>query len=106
MERASGRKLDWFFKEWFYGEGYPIYDAAWHWDEPSKTLQLRIKQTQSALFQMPVDLEFAIDQATRRETVEVKEREQAFTFKLDHKPQRVALDPDEWLLKVVNLKEE
>lgn len=106
MERAAGRKLDWFFNQWFYGAGYPVYDAAWHWDARAKELQLRIAQKQSPLFQMPLDVAFTVDHMSRRETVEVKEREQSFTFKCDRKPQRVAIDPDEWLLKVVSLKEE
>ncbi|HVG21337.1 MAG TPA: M1 family metallopeptidase, partial [Blastocatellia bacterium] len=29
MEFHAGRSLDWFFKEWVYEPGYPIYDAAW-----------------------------------------------------------------------------
>ena len=106
MERAAGRKLDWFFAEWFYGAGYPVYDAAWHWDEGARALRLRITQKQAALFRMPVDVEFAEGNKTRRETVEVSEREQSLTFKLDRKPQRVLIDPDEWLLKVATLKEE
>jgi hypothetical protein len=69
-------------------------------------LRLRIVQKQSAPFQMPLDVAFASDNQTRRETVEVKEREQTFTFKFDGKPQRVTIDPDEWLLKVSILKEE
>ncbi|HKQ06763.1 MAG TPA: M1 family aminopeptidase [Blastocatellia bacterium] len=104
MERAAGRELDWFFKQWIYGAGYPVYDAAWHWDNGE--LRLRITQKQAALFQMPVEIEFAADNKARRETVEVKEREQTFTFKLDRKPPRVVIDPDEWLLKVATLKEE
>src|ERR1041385_7734327 len=96
MERAAGRKLDWFFNEWFYGAGYPVYEAAWHWDETAKALRLRIAQKQAALFQMPVDVAFAVDGRTQRETIEVNEREQVFTFKCDRKPQPVMLDPDEW----------
>ncbi|HXD51241.1 MAG TPA: hypothetical protein VN689_05075, partial [Burkholderiales bacterium] len=106
MESASGRKLDWFFNQWFYGAGYPVYDAAWHWDAGARALQLRIAQKQAALFQMPLDVAFTVDNKARRETVEVKEREQSFTFACDRKPQRVIIDPDEWLLKVASLKEE
>jgi aminopeptidase N len=106
LERRAGRRLDWFFNQWFYGAGHPVYDAAWHWEEGVRQLRLRIVQTQPALFQMPVDVEFTRDGAARRETVEVKERQQTFTFTLDRKPQRVAIDPDEWLLKVATLKEE
>jgi hypothetical protein len=29
-----------------------------------------------------------------------------FTFKLDQKPRRVVIDPDEWVLKVMTVREE
>ena len=54
---------------------------------------------------MPLDVEIKLGDSTRREVVEVSERDQAFTFKLDAKPRGFALDPDEWVLKVLNLRE-
>lgn len=107
LEAHAGRPLEWFFKEWFYGPGYPIYDAAWHFDERAKELRLRVVQKQAAqVFQMPVDVEIKVGDTSHREVIEVKEREQVFTFKLDAKPRAVQLDPDEWVLKVLHLNEE
>jgi aminopeptidase N len=107
MELHAGRPLDWFFKEWIYEPGHPVYDAAWHWDEPNKTLRLRVAQRQpSTLFRMPLAVEFKTGDAAKRETIEVSQREQSFDFKLDAKPQAVAIDPDEWVLKVLTLHEE
>ena len=54
---------------------------------------------------MPLDVEFKTSGATRREVIQVNEREQTFDFKLDAKPQSVALDPDEWVLKVLTINE-
>jgi aminopeptidase N len=107
MEFHAGRSLDWFFKEWVYEPGYPIYDATWHWDEGAKQLRLRVTQRQDkTLFRMPLDLAIRLGDTTRREVVEVNERDHTFTFKLDSKPQGVDVDPDEWVLKVLNLREE
>ena len=55
---------------------------------------------------MPLDVEIKSGSTARREVVQMNEREQTFTFKLDAKPQSLALDPDEWVLKVLNLTEE
>ncbi|MBV8856829.1 MAG: M1 family peptidase [Acidobacteria bacterium] len=107
MELHAGRPLDWFFREWIYEPGFPAYDAAWHWDEPSKRLTLKVRQTQAGtLFRMPLDVEFKNGEDTRREVVEDGAREQTFDFKLKAKPQAVALDPDEWVLKTLKLREE
>jgi aminopeptidase N len=107
MELRAGRPLDWFFREWFNEPGYPIYDARWHWDAGKKELQLRVMQKQEkTLFVMPLDVEFRTSLAPLREIADVREREQVFTFKLDQKPRRVDIDPDEWVLKVMKVREE
>ncbi|HLM56054.1 MAG TPA: M1 family aminopeptidase [Pyrinomonadaceae bacterium] len=107
MELHAGRPLDWFFRQWIYEPGHPVYDAAWRWDAPARTLRLRVTQQQpSTLFRMPLTVEFKTGGDARRETIEVGRREQTFDFKLDAKPQSVALDPDEWVLKVLTLREE
>ena len=107
MELHAGRPLDWFFRQWIYEPGHPVYDAAWRWDAPAKTLRLRVTQRQpSTLFRMPLTVEFKTGDDATRETIEVGRREQTFDFKLDAKPQAVALDPDEWVLKVLTLRQE
>jgi aminopeptidase N len=107
MEFHAGQPLEWFFKEWIYGPGYPVYDASWRWDGDGKELRLRISQKQeSATFRMPLDVEIRLGGGVRREVVLVSERDNTFTFKLDSKPRSVALDPDEWVLKVLTLSEE
>ncbi|MBO0858138.1 MAG: M1 family peptidase [Chloracidobacterium sp.] len=106
MEFHYGRPLDWFFKQWIFEPGYPVYDASWSWNEAAKELKLRIAQKQSpTLFSMPLDVEFKIGGATRREIIRDSEREQTFSFKLDARPKSVAIDPDEWVLKVLTINE-
>jgi aminopeptidase N len=107
LELRSGRPLDWFFHQWIYEPGFPAYDASWRWDESAKRLTLNVRQTQAGgLFRMPLDVEFKDGDDIRREVVEVTGREQSFDFKLKHRPQTVALDPDEWVLKTLKLREE
>lgn len=107
MELHHGKPLDWFFKEWIYEPAFPAYEASWKWDEASKRLTLKVRQTQpGAAFRMPLDVEFKNGDDARREVVEVGGREQSFDFKLKTRPQTVAIDPDEWVLKTLKLREE
>jgi aminopeptidase N len=107
MERHHGKPLDWFFRQWIYEPGFPTLEASWKWDEPAKRLTLKVKQTQAgAAFRVPLDVEFREGDRARREAVEVAGREQTFDFKLKAKPQAVALDPDDWVLKTLTLREE
>jgi aminopeptidase N len=106
MEFHAGRPLDWFFRQWIYEPGYPVYDATWRWNESSKEIVLTIAQKQQrTVFRMPVDIEFDAGGKPVRQTVEVREREQTFTFKLDSRPRVVRLDPDEWILKTATVRE-
>ncbi len=107
MELHAGRPLDWFFQQWIYEPGFPAYDAAWRWDESAKRLRLRVRQTQAGVpFRMPLDVEFRSGDASRRQTIEVSGREQTFDFPFERRPEAVALDPDEWVLKSLTLREE
>src|SRR5215207_9783307 len=102
MELHHGRPLDWFFRQWIYEPGFPAYDAAWRWDDSAKRLTLKVRQTQAgAVFRMPLDVEFRDGGESRREVVEVSGREQTLEFKLGRRPQSVAIDPDEWVLKTL-----
>ena len=107
MELRSGPTHEWFFHESIYEPAFPAYEPPWHWDEQSKHLRLRVRQTQKgATFRMPLDVEFRTGDAARRETVEVNARDETFDFKLDARPRAVAIDPDEWVLKTLTLREE
>ncbi|HWQ33322.1 MAG TPA: M1 family aminopeptidase [Blastocatellia bacterium] len=107
MEFHYGQPLDWFFRQWIFEPGYPVYDAVWKWDESTQQLRLRVTQRQEqALFRMPLDLEIRTGSRPQREIIQLSEREQTFTFKLNARPQSIALDPDEWVLKVLTLREE
>ncbi|PYS21550.1 MAG: hypothetical protein DMG11_27755 [Acidobacteria bacterium] len=106
MEFHYGHPLDWFFKQWIFEPGYPIYDASWNWNETAKELTLRVTQKQSpTIFRMPLDIEFKVGNKSQREVIQVGQHEQTFSFKLDAKPQDVALDPDEWVLRVMTIAE-
>lgn len=106
MEFHHGQPLDWFFKQWIFEPGYPIYDVVWKWNEQAKELRLRVAQKQEqTVFRMPVEIEFVFDKNTQREVLQIDAREKEFTFKLKAKPQNVRIDPDEWVLKTLTTSE-
>ncbi len=46
VSKVSGKNLDWFFMQWFYGSGYPIYDVKWQ-QTSDGLLNIKIIQTPS-----------------------------------------------------------
>ncbi len=66
VERASHRKLDWFFEQWLRRPGYAEVDASWSWNAKTKQLSARIQQgTRFA----PYRLSLMVDLTTASGTV-------------------------------------
>ena len=79
--------MDWFFDEWLYRMGHPVFEITQSYDDAKKQLTLNVKQTQKIdvtnaypqtdFFQSFVDVE--IDNRVERVWMEPK-AENIFTF--------------------------
>jgi aminopeptidase N len=115
IEEATGQSMDWFFDEWVYKMGHPVFRVTQAYDPAAKTLKLTVKQEQKpdpgyfypqvTLFQTPVEIEIATTSGTRieRVTIDLKE-EQSFTFPVDSEPQLVNFDYGNTLIKELHFQ--
>ncbi len=108
MEEASGMNLNWFFKQWVYGAGFPKLEVKQNYNPRTKILNLSISQVQKAdkttasAFILPMEVEITTVTGTKTEKIEVKKRVENFSIKLDGKPTETILDKDEKIpLKLV-----
>lgn len=98
FERHAGQPLDWFFRQWIYAPGHPIFATTWNWRDGK--VMLRVEQTQSgAPFRVPMAVELRDAEGARREQLVIDERREQFELDSDREPTSVVLDPDEWVLK-------
>ena len=109
IEEATGKSLDWFFNEWVYKAGHPEFEVSWSYDAAAKLVAVTVKQKQEVkdltpLFRMPVEIYVANGTATRTEKVEVREKEHVFHIPFKVRPEFVAFDPENWLLKKVTFE--
>ncbi len=106
FEESTGQSMDWFFDEWLYKMGHPIFDITQSYDAVTKKLTLTAKQTQkldlnnefpqTEFFQTWVEIE--ID--NRIERVWLKpQAENVFTFNAATQPKLVNFDYESTLLK-------
>jgi len=106
VEETSGQSMDWFFDEWLYRMGHPIFEITQNYDDAKKQLTLNVKQTQkvdltnaypqTAFFQSWVDVE--IDNKVERVWLK-PQAENVFTFDSPTKPKLVNFDYESTLLK-------
>ncbi|HRH42260.1 MAG TPA: M1 family aminopeptidase [Pyrinomonadaceae bacterium] len=99
VEESTGEKLDWFFDQWLYKIGHPIFEVTKNYEATKKQLTLNVKQTQTTdktavypqveFFQGKIEIE--ID--GRIEQVWLKpQAENIFTFTSPTEPKLINFD--------------
>lgn len=106
LEAAAGRQLTWFFDDWYYGEGYPVYSALFGMTGQD-TLLLRLDQETShpsvGFFELPVSVR--LYNPGKSDSLDVRLEPtfsgQLFTLRVPFEVAEIAIDPDLWLLRKI-----
>ncbi|HEV7842312.1 MAG TPA: M1 family aminopeptidase, partial [Pyrinomonadaceae bacterium] len=113
IEETTGQPMDWFFDQWVYKMGHPVFRVTKNYDAATKQLTLTVRQEQkpdpaydypqAGLFRTPVDIEIGTGTDPKvvkvtRVWIEQKE-EQSFTFPVDSEPRLVNFDYGNTLIK-------
>ncbi|PYS21767.1 MAG: hypothetical protein DMF72_16170 [Acidobacteria bacterium] len=110
IEETTGQPMDWFFDEWLYKMGHPVFRVTQDYDATKKLLTLNVRQEQRpdpesqypqvAFFQTPVDIEIGTASNKRIERVQIEPKEeQTFKFSVDSEPLLVNFDYSSTLIK-------
>ena len=96
MEETSGKKLDWFFKQWVYGQGFPSLDVRQSYNASAKKLNLIVSQTQknSAIFTLPIEIEIQTKNGVKSEKLQINKLNQTFSLAVDEQPTKIVFDKD------------
>ena len=99
LEEVSGRDLNWFFNQWYFGSGHPKLNVDYSYNDNTKTVSIRVKQTQAEnAFILPVAIDIYNGKNKTRHNVWVDQKDQTFTFPVNIKPDLVNFDGDKILL--------
>ena len=103
MEEASGKDLEWLFRELLTRGGALQVKGSWRYDAAAKQVEVTLDQTQSTdVYRMPIEIAIAPVAAAAGpaapsiQTADLRERHQVFTFASDREPATVLLDPNAW----------
>jgi hypothetical protein len=105
-ESVFGKSLSYFFQEWIYGEGFPIYQYSWTWNDAvdSSLVTVNLKQASGrqnpAFFTMPIDIRILSPGKDTTVSVFNNAQSQSFAIDFPQRPTSVVIDPDGWMLKL------
>lgn len=110
IEETTGQPMDWFFDEWLYKMGHPVFRVTQDFDAAKKELTLKVSQEQRPdpesqypqvrFFQTPVDIEIGTASSTRIDRIQIEPKEeQTFRFVVDSEPLLVSFDHGGTLIK-------
>ncbi len=101
METASGQNLQWYFDDWFFGEGFPTYTITWSQDT-ANVVTATVNQTQSdasvSFFELPIPLYFKNGTQDTLIRVQHNVSGQQFTIPLGFAADSLIFDPYVWII--------
>jgi aminopeptidase N len=105
VELQSGKDFTDFFNQWYYGEGYPIFDIAWN--QSGNFLEIISTQTTSAavtpLFKMHLPFHLTFTDGTDTTLLFYQDANlNLFLYPVSKTISKLAFDPDQWILHELN----
>ncbi len=106
-EEISGVDLDYFFRQWIYGENFPHYNFNYSvsTSNTNSIVNISLEQTPNTdpvFFTMPVQFLISTDVKDTIITVFNDQQNQNFEIAVNGTVKSVTLDPDNLILKIVN----
>lgn len=100
LESVSGRDLNWFFNQWYFGYGHPVVDISYAYDDAAKKVNVTINQMQGEdnLFELPLDIDVYNGAQKVRYSVWLNEKSETFTFPYTTRPDLVNVDANKFTL--------
>ncbi|GJL95084.1 MAG: peptidase [Hyphococcus sp.] len=103
-EEVAEQDLRWFFDQWLFSPGHPVFDVSYDWDEASERIALTIAQTQDThlktpIFKVPVKIGITTDAGVEIHELWIGEKRQTFVLSTEKKPLLVRFDVGDVLLK-------
>ncbi|HEX5153652.1 MAG TPA: M1 family metallopeptidase [Parafilimonas sp.] len=109
LQQTSGQNLNYFFNQWFYGEGYPSFTVTWK-DSSDHKIYLNVKQKTSVpasvkFFKVPLPVQLSNGRQTKSVTVTLWCMHNNQDFVIDgpgFPVKNVTIDPDNYLISSNN----
>ena len=102
FEELTGKDLNWFFNQWFYGAGHPDIQVSYDYNILRKTVTVNLFQLQAGYFQFPISIDVFEGSKKTRHTVFVDAKDASFTFPYNSQPNLIQINSDNNLICDLN----
>jgi aminopeptidase N len=111
VKTVTGQNLDWFFDQWLFKPGHPVFDIRSEWDPARKAVRLTVAQGQDfakgvPVFRVPVNVKIVTAGGAVTHRVWIRDKEETFEFPAETKPLLVRFDAANELIKEVTFPKE
>ncbi|ASA78453.1 M1 family aminopeptidase [Thermococcus sp. 5-4] len=100
-ENVSGKNLDWFFDEWFNSTLFPNYSITnLNLSPTGEGYNLTFTIVDASNFTMPVPIRIVMENGDSLDTRVWVNRTAEVSLRLEDRPVKIIIDPDEWMANV------
>ncbi|NQV77199.1 MAG: HEAT repeat domain-containing protein [Lutibacter sp.] len=103
LEKVSGKDLNWFFNQWYYGNGHIKLNVTYDYNIINSTVTVNLNQ-QGNIFQFPLTIDIYEDNRTLSHDVWVDGKQNSFTFPFNQLPKLINIDAKHVLLAEISEK--
>ncbi len=100
FEEVTGRDLNWFWNQWYYGSGHPKLKISYNFDASKNMSTVIIDQVQKSgkAFILPMAVDIYVDGKATRQMITAKNLSDTFNFNVSKMPEWISVDADKILL--------
>ncbi|CAD7798090.1 Aminopeptidase N [Chryseobacterium aquaeductus] len=95
FEKVSGKDLNWFFNQWFFGSGHPKLNYSYTFEPVKKQVTVVVNQSQELPFEFPLTIDVYDNGKPKRQQVWVNATaKNTFSFDVSKNPDLVNINAD------------
>jgi aminopeptidase N len=100
FEQVTGEDLNWFWNQWYFGSGHPVFDISYSYDDAKKLAKVIIRQVQTTgkIFRIPMAIDVYEGGSKTRHKVWLENENDSFYFSYNKRPDLINVDGDKIIL--------